>query len=384
MSDTQVTISNKTVSAEITIDDLENPAPRIVVSNSEKEYEHILNLGEVNDIVSISYSLGSQIQDLINKSRRSAHHPFAMEEGQQFLKPLKAIENPDYVVNDCTEVVALVPQNTTDMTFDGIPVLEWGVKNTNNSRGGRFGIRTLSDEDLNLEHGWRLYLTGAEKTTISFASWNNPEAILGLIQQAQDPESLLIVSGMTDPETTSRLTSRLNAREILEERAIKRITLKPLKKIMTDNGFATSEDNSRDKRALLRVLSIKFGKKNLPVACVVLAPTSTEMEKEWEAYKNIHHSDLDPKNTTNRPELYRLRNEFMEEARKNWIKRLTQVIESNQEWRVLDLPAPDLGWRFRGREYLWVTPLNEETWSVVQKAAEVEAPKTSMGRGSSF
>jgi hypothetical protein len=382
MTKATTTITAQKVSAEIIIEDLENPTPKIVVSNSTSEEQHTLTLDEVNDIASVSYQLGSTVLDLINNTRINHYHPLSLLVGQESLKPKASLENSEFVVEDLARVTSLVPKNTTDLTFDGIPVLEWGVKNSENNQRNRYGARLSPSLNLNPEHGWRLYLTGAEKSTIGFASWNNLEAIENLVRQTQDSETLLIVSGITDPETTSTLTSRLNAREILEERAIKRITLKPLKKILSDNDFATPENDSRNNRALLRVLSIKFGKKNLPVACAILVPTTRRMEQDWENYSAQHHADL---NTPNgRGKLYTLKQDFIKLEREKWQKRLIETINSDSEWRVVDLPSPDLGWRYREREYVWVTPLNEETWSVIEKAAELEASKTSMNRGAVF
>lgn len=251
---------------------------------------------------------------------------------------------------------ALANRGAWDET-EGVPYLEW---------------RPLTGPES--PAGWRLALSGAAQVSVSFARWDDADALAGLIESMGDAESLMTMAGITNPDVIAHLSARMTAVSLRSARALPRIDLPKARKILTDAGLAEpSERRSRDNHAAatMRLLAVRVGGTRVPVAVAVnppRVPAGTPSLSEDEA----------------RGMNYQQKQQRLEEvrapSRERWLSRARTALES-AGWRILELPRPRQPWGYNQMDCLWATRIDAETWSGVSAAATGEARSLEMSRG---
>lgn len=237
-------------------------------------------------------------------------------------------------------------------------------------------VLTWQRASSNQRSGWRLTLQGHRAITIGFAAWNDPDGIRGLIAQMADPESAMIVAGLISPDETSYLASLIAVEGILRTRSVRRVALAPIRKAFAEHGLAGhAQGAERNQCGRLRLLTITVGDRSFPVAAAIMAPASpADAEQKYVQWFGQH-----------RGAAYAERNEVKRrlqvEGRSEWIDKARQAVVS-AGWRLLDLPTPHRGWGDQLSPVIWATPIPEQQWSELDRAARQEASRLVMERGS--
>jgi hypothetical protein len=241
----------------------------------------------------------------------------------------------------------------TAPTDDGNPVLKW-VRSENNDPA---------------KSGWSLYLGGAETAVVGFARWNDRAAIESLVELMDSPDSMMTIAGITTPEPIAALTARMTARNLRASRSLPGIDLGKVRKILYDANLGSTEESGRYNSARLRLLTIKSGGKNVPVAAAISAPTMPSRPlTEEESALNWREKRL-------------LQDALISEARGPWLEKAKAAMTA-AGWRVLNLNPPRRAHYASSTDVVWATRLDAETWSSVAAAANVAAGELEMSRGS--
>lgn len=237
---------------------------------------------------------------------------------------------------------------------EGVPLLAWS-----SAKG---------DSDS----GWRLTLSGATQVTVSYAAWDSQSALDSLIEMMGDPEGVLTMAGITQPEITAQLSARMTAVSMRASRSLPRIDLPKVRKALSDAGVLVGGHSGRNKAeaARMRLLAVKVGSVKVPVAVAINPPTypknarpltDTESRLPWNERQELTKSIVVP-------------------AREDWMRAVKIALEGSG-WRVVDLPKPVQPWEHRDMEPLWVTRIDANTWSGLSAAAAREAIRLEMSRG---
>jgi hypothetical protein len=242
----------------------------------------------------------------------------------------------------------------TAPTDDGNPVLKW-VRGDNNDSS---------------KSGWSLYLGGAENAVVGFAQWNDRAAIESLVELMDSPDSMMTIAGISTPEPIAALTARMTARNLRVSRSLPGIDLGKVRKILYDANLGSTEANGRYNSSRLRLLTIKSGGKNVPVAAAISAPSMPSRPLTEE------------ENALGWREKRTLQDALISEARGPWMEK-TKAAMIAAGWRVLDLNPPRRAHYYAGtNDVVWATRLDAETWSSVAAAANAAAGELEMSRGS--
>jgi hypothetical protein len=322
----------------------------IVTVTSSRTGSLTLTLTELQDLAAL-YQQARRVSHTFRNTTRRAHlHPMTMT-------GLPAQPIPVRGSADAYPLAVTLTGHSP--SAEGTPLLTWGPVN-------------IAGQETD---GWTLTLVGGGDMSIGVARWDNETGIRGLISQMVDQETLLITAGMLDPDRMGHLAARMTARTLMDERAFRRVTLTPIRRMLTANTLNTADGTDRAQRILLRVLSIRFNDKRLPIACALMAPNMpatalAEINRRSDEWVGRPYS-----------EQATLRENISISHRQTWAQSVRDALPGIG-WRVLDLPAPNRGWRHRSSTVVWATPLDEDTWSLVDRAAAREAETLSMERGS--
>jgi hypothetical protein len=242
-----------------------------------------------------------------------------------------------------------------DATADGVPHLRW-----------------VSHTPRSAQSGWELYLRSDTNIAVGFAPWNDRAALTGLIESMDDPDTLMIMAGITQPVQTAELSARIAARALRTARALPGIDLKKVRTALVAGGLIDAPGaQTRTRGGRIRLLTITSGTKDVPVAVAVKAP-------EY-GFAPVQTSDqeratLSPEELTER---LTQREELHAAA---WLVRVQQTLAA-AGWRAVGLPSPRRQWYDDPFEVKWFTRFDTDTWSTVEAAARAAALKVSLNRG---
>lgn len=353
--------ANGNVTARVTVPDIASDEHVVSILLADSGHRYEMTVEDINAISYLAYNAESTLNQLLDKSRMTYHHPLVCDAGRDLLMPFGG-RNEIIGLADSHKVC---PAGTVDFQKDNVPVLQWiGTTDIDGAAG--------------VGPGWRLSLVGAPTLSLGFAHWQDTAKIDGLIRQMEDVDTLMIMAGMLSPADAGRISSRMNAHAVMEERLIKNVTLRKIRKILVDNGLGTADHRSRSDRGIGRVLTIPLGQKTLPVACALLVPVPDAAHNEWMEFTRVEeHSTMTYHDRQVKREEINKRHQAVWKA--SFLSALTSL-----GWHTLDLPKPKMGWRFNGREVVWVSPVNDEVWDLIKAAATDAAERLEMSRGSAF
>lgn len=246
-----------------------------------------------------------------------------------------------------------------DPSTDGTPFIEWKT------------IGSGDRETPQNTHGWRLTLGGATTCTVGFATWNDLPGIANLVSMLSDPETCITMGSMIDPQPVQEMCSRIAARSLRSARAFPAVNLNKARKVLSNAAIPAGTGGNTD--ALLRLLTIKSGGKDVAVAVAVACPTEpvgtqTLSEEETRLTWNEKQKIIeDYRNATRQPWTNRARAAFIAAG-----------------WREVNLPVPRVGYYNSQPPVIWVTPIDAETWGSIAPAATREATHLSMTRGGRY
>lgn len=249
----------------------------------------------------------------------------------------------------------------TDAQQDGVPFIEW---------------RTASTDQRNNQstnHGWRLSLGGAHNSTIGFAEWNDIPGIANLVTMLSDPQGCITMGSMIDPAPIQQMCARMAARTLRSARSLPAVSLAKARKILSDASVPQGATSGAYACGMLRLLTIKSGDKDVPVAVAVAAPhepVGTQQLTEEEARLPWQQRSA-------------LQEQYRSVTREPWIA-AARAAFLTAGWRLLDLPKPQSAHYGSNSPYLWATPIDAQTWGSISAAAEREARDVSMSRGGKY
>lgn len=247
-----------------------------------------------------------------------------------------------------------VPAGTSpedDMT----PVLQW-----------------VTPRDYDSESsGWKIYLAGAKDAPVGFARWDDRPALENLVAMMADPDSMLTIAAIMNPEPVAKLTGRLAAASMRSARQLPGIDLKKIRTILGAANVSASlgeESTNRWTAARLRLLTVVSGTKAVPVAVAIQPPYAGGRESLSEEERRLSYQE--------RTELIEQRRAALIEP---WLAKARQALVAGG-WRLVDLPTPRAMWG-RSGEVLWATRIDPETWTGIAAAAAARAEQMEMSRG---
>lgn len=226
---------------------------------------------------------------------------------------------------------------------------------------------TWNSENAQRTHGWTLSIAGIENAPLGFAAWDDIAAQDSLVEMLADTESCVTIAGITAPEATARMTSRLSARSLRSARALPGIDLSKARKIISDAGLNTPETISGYFAGRARLLTIESGDRKVPVAVAVAPPDRFEGMREISKEESAQLSWQDRS---------KLQKEYLEEKRTPWIADAKRAF-TNAGWRILDLQIDGR----HNANVFFATRIDSETWSSLSAAAQASARVLSMNRG---
>lgn len=202
--------------------------------------------------------------------------------------------------------------------------------------------------------GWALGLQGVHgyEDLLMFAEWDDTEAIRGFVETLADRETLFTMSGITHPEPTARLTARLEMDRLVRTKALPRLNMPGLRKILRNAGI-DPRHRFMDPvlHARLRILKVYGADQAIPVAVAIRPP-------EFPRFGDLPENEL-PEGRVKRRAL--------------WISQVLQALEGTK-WRPIDLPQPVPDPRIgHNLEVFWVTMLTPELASTIAPLLRVEA-----------
>jgi len=240
---------------------------------------------------------------------------------------------------------------------EGIPLIAW------TSRRGDYE-----------KSGWRLTLSGAEQATVGFAQWDDSNAVENLIGMMSDPETVITMAGMNDPEIISQLSARMTAVSMRASRSLPRINLPKVRKVLVDAGVVGANGSSgrtKAEAARMRLLNVKVGDVKVPVAVAINPPLCPA------GFVGLSEEE---QRALSWPERQQRLTEMLAPLRTEWLRRVREEMEA-KGWRLIELPRPRQPWGHREMECLWVTLIDANTWSGLSAAATREAGQLEMTRG---
>jgi hypothetical protein len=257
-----------------------------------------------------------------------------------------------------------------DQDADGTPFIRWVPA------ARRPGVRGL-DAGAPAEPGWGLFIQGVNNVRVALAAWDDPSAVESLVESMADLETLMVMAAITHPKEIADLSSRMTARTLRSARSLPGIDLKKVRTILDAAGLSSAERVAASYygSGRMRLLNLKNGDRNVPVAVAIQAPgryTEVALTAEEDALPRIERQDLlDARH---------------EAAALQWLAAAKNALAAGG-WRAVDLPEPSRGWYYYSSQktpVLWVTRFDAEKWSLVEAGARVGAPNLAMNRGASI
>lgn len=324
-------------------------------------------VGEDGTTLVVPYSLVSSLdatlsqashagEALLDTRRMEANYPLKFENGADFAA---------FGGNKHHQGNTIVAAGK-DPNEEGTPLLVWksGIRNHRGSWWGR------SEREEDPIAGWTLTVAGANDVVIGFAAWNDKAAILNLANHLNDPQSVIALGGVIEPEAIARLSARLAAQSMKENRSIPRTDLPSMRKILQDAGLASTNTDSRLSEGSLRLLAVKIGGKKIPVAIAIAAPLHPPtVSPDPVAEEQLSYNE---KRAAEAARALVVRND--------WIAKAKTAV-TNAGWRVVDLPNPVSRQWGTQEVCIWVTRLDPNTWTRVAAIARTLAGNIEMSRG---
>lgn len=353
---------------QVSVDDL-NSAPRVRVENPTTGETHYLSIEAIENIR--SYATGPTLRGMnaVNDMRFMYAHPaqnpdLAGHLRQAGIKPLAMADGNTAELG--TWLMAKADSDGADFTEprEGEPKMTWVV--------GDYAGNGC---------GWRLVLHGSGETPLGFASWQDAEGIVRLAQMLQDRQSVFVLSGVLDSNSTARLSSRLTALSMRRARKLPAIKLKAVRDILTQARLIDGQTGNPATCARGRVLSIQVDANAVPVAVAIIPP---RRPNTCEAIPG----DIDTLPWAERQAVIA---RIESEGRDVWMEKV-QTVLTRAGWRIVDLPQPTHSfnmWRVRhagtsgsGMSMLYVTRIKEDLWGDISAAATAAAGDINLNRTS--
>lgn len=207
-------------------------------------------------------------------------------------------------------------------------------------------ISWLAEKDK--EPGWRLSIVGATTVRLMFARWDDIENIQKMTETIKNPESLFVMVSLVDPTLATKLASRSAAVNLKKSRAIPKMEIKELRKIVEDADLQSRGELTWSSGGFGN-LPIKINGSQVRVAIKVHIPENpvfttpfvkdaTQGYKEQAAAQKIH----------------------TQETSDEWMRRFRLLIQET-DWRIINLQDGSNPYNYRNSASdFWVTKISEK------------------------
>lgn len=297
---------------------------------------------------SVSHQTLNLISEQLDVSRRSQHHPSSMDYSlsairrqhtwsssqPEFRGPVYTNDEARFATWTCFCLADKDPNE------DGIPYIEWMYKEESQA------------------HGWALRLSGVKDMNISWAAWNDPDAIRQNLEMLNDPDSCVVVAGIVNAEATSQMTARKAAKALRSGRKLPGINMKKVKAIFNKYEsilLPEDEHNSFYNSPTAKIVSLPSGDKRVPVAVAVAPPHS---------FPNQEKLTIEQRREMAYTEIEEFEKKAYESMYTPWAAQLVSSFESDG-WRAIDLPIATRYSHFRSRKPTFFTLIPENIWTDV-------------------
>lgn len=133
-------------------------------------------------------------------------------------------------------------------------------------------VTWYASDKLTAEQKWLLFIKGPRAIKLGEANSENIEELENLLKAATDPEALLNMAAILNPEDLARLTSRVKIRTMGQENAIPRMDPKKIKELLIAAGLGKPEEHKGPEYgARIGPVNMRSGKTSTTIA-IALCP----------------------------------------------------------------------------------------------------------------
>lgn len=351
--------SGSGLQVNLVIPDVSTPEPVIVMNRDGETFT--LTLSQMQELIACAQYADARAGTLLAQTRKEANHPYTFPLGRETLT-----QTPAW--GDRQPYPKKLAHADTPSLLEGTPYLQWiEPRQTGGSLQGE-------------RYGWslRLMTPNNQFMEVGYAPWDNAEAIESLIVQIADPDTLMLIAGLTNPGVTANTSAAMSLRTLIIDNTAPQAALPPLRRLLTANDLTSDDTNHHDDMGRLRKLVVKdtsTGRvKSFAIAVCLQAPLrGIPVEDSRRLQQRLRGLP--------REEAQQVRSQARRIAQAAWVREATRIMEADG-WHIVNLPLPQQRSDWRGRPVLWATHLTPTEWESIERAVMADASSLAMTSGS--